>query len=362
MDRRKALKLTGTGGLGAILAAGMAPAFSQGKKEWRMQQTWGKTAPGLARGGNVFAEYVTKASGGSLTIREFSGGEIVPPFQTMDAVANGTFQMGYGYVTYWAGQIPAMNYLGTLPFGLTAQEHNAWFSHGGGNELAEKLYGKLGVKFFSAGNNPIQPAGWYNKEIKAMSDYKGMKMRIGGLGGKVLQAMGGTPVSMPLGEVPQAMQSGAIDAIEFVGPVADLAVGLHKVAKFYYWPGWLEPSGPYDIFINEKAWATLSPAEQEIIRVGAKYAALEMMSNYWARNAQAFNQMVGELKVQVRQIPDDALRQMAEVAWKVIEAEAKDADSKEVLASVMKFRREILPYMRLSEYDFMRVRNLVKFG
>jgi len=362
MDRRKALKIAGGGGLAAILASGTAPAYSQGKKEWRMQQTWGKTAPGLARGGNVFAEYVTKASGGSLTIREFSAGEIVPPFQTMDAVANGTIQMGYGYVTYWAGQIPAMNYLGTLPFGLTAPEHNAWFSHGGGEQLAEKLYGKLGVKFLFAGTNPVQPAGWYNKEIKGIGDYKGLKMRVGGLGGKVIQALGGTPVSMPLGEVPQAMQSGAIDAIEFVGPVADLSVGLHKVAKYYYWPGWLEPAGPYDIFINQKAWATLSPAEQEIVRVGAKYAALEMLSNYLARNAQAYNQMLSEFKVQVRNIPDDTVKQIAEVAWKVVESEAKDADSKEVLNSVMKFRREILPYMRLSEYDFMRVRNISKFG
>ena len=362
MNRRKALKIAGGGGLAAVLASGMAPAFSQGKKEWRMQQTWGKTAPGLGRGGNVFAEYVTKATGGSLTIREFSAGEIVPAFQTMDAVANGTIQMGYGYVTYWARQIPAMNYLGTLPFGLTAPEHNAWFSHGGGNELAEKLYEKLGVKFFSAGCNPVQPAGWYNREINSVGDYKGLKMRVVGLGGKVIQALGGTPVSMPLGEVPQAMQSGAIDAIEFVGPLADLSVGLHKVAKYYYWPGWLEPSGTYDIFINPKAWATLSPAEQEIIRVGAKYASLEMLSNYLARNAQAYNQMVGELKVQVRIIPDAALAQIADVAWKVIEAEAKDPDSKAVLASVMKFRREILPYMRLSELDFMRVRNIVKFG
>src|SRR5690606_15545664 len=120
MNRRKALKIAGGGGLAAILASGMAPAYSQGKKEWRMQQAWGKTAPGLSRGGNVFAEFVTKASGGSLTIREFSAGEIVPAFQTMDAVASGTIQMGYGYTTYWAGQVPAMNYLGTLPFGLTA--------------------------------------------------------------------------------------------------------------------------------------------------------------------------------------------------------------------------------------------------
>jgi len=362
MHRRKALTLAGTGGLAAILAARSAPAQSQKRKEWRMQHTWGKTAPGLARGGHVFAEFVTRATGGSLTIREFSGGEIVPPFQTMEAVANGSLQMGYGYTTYWAGQIPAMNYLSSLPFGLTAQEHNAWISHGGGQQLAEKLYAKLGVKFFSAGNQPIQPAGWYNKEIKAIGDYKGLKMRIGGLGARVVQALGGTPVSMPLGEVPQAMQSGAIDAIEFVGPVSDLSVGLHKVAKFYYWPGWIEPAGLFDFFINEKAWSTLGPSEQEIVRVGAKHAALEMLSEFIARNAQAYNQMVNELKVQVRQIPDEALRQISDVAWKVMEAEAKDADSKEVLSSVMKFRREVLPYMRLSEYDLMRVRALTRFG
>lgn len=362
MHRRKALKIAGGGGLAAILASGTPPAFAQAKKEWRMQQTWGKTAPGLARGGNVFAEFVTKATGGSLTIREFSAGEIVPPFQTMDAVASGTIQCGYGYMTYWAGQLPAINYLGTLPFGLTAQEHNAWFSHGGGDQLADKLYAKLGVKVFTAGNTTIQPAGWYNKEINAIGDYKGLKMRIGGIGARVVQALGGTPVSMPLGEVPQAMQSGAIDAIEFVGPVSDLSVGLHKVAKYYYWPGWLEPSGPYDIFINLKAWGTLSPTEQEIVRVGAKYAAYETLNEFLARNAQAYNQMVGELKVQVRKIPDDTLRQIADVAWKVTQAEAKDADSKEVLNSMMRFRRDMLPYMNLSELDFMRVRDMVKFG
>jgi len=362
MNRRKALKIAGGGGLAAILASGMAPAYSQGKKEWRMQQTWGKTAPGLARGGNVFAEYVTKASGGSLTIREFSAGEIVPPFQTMDAVASGTIQMGYGYVTYWAGQIPALNYLGTLPFGLTAQEHNAWFSHGGGAELAEKLYAKLGVKFLSAGNNPIQPAGWYNKEINSINDYKGLKMRIGGLGAKVIQALGGNPISMPLGEVPQAMQSGAIDAVEFIGPLGDMSVGMHKVAKHYYWPGWVEPSGPYDIFINQKAWASLSAAEQNIVILGAKYASLELLSNMIAGNGRTFNQMVGELKIQIKKIPDPVVMQIAEVAWKTIEAEAKDAESKEVLASVMKFRRDILPFMNVSELDFMRVRAMSKFG
>lgn len=362
MDRRKALKVAGGGGLAAILASGTAPAFSQGKKEWRLQQTWGRTTPGLSRGGNAFVEFVNRASGGSLTIRELSAGEVVGAFQTLDAVANGTIQAGFGYVTYWAGQIPAMNFLGTLPFGLSALEHNAWYWLGGGMQLAEKLYAKLGVKFFFAGNNLVQPAGWYNREIKAIGDYKGLKMRVGGLGARVLTALGGTPVSMPLGEVPQAMQSGAIDAIDFVGPVADLSIGLHKIAKFYYWPGWLEPAGPYDIFINEKAWATLNPAEQEIVRAGARYAAMEHQTEQVYRNAQAYNQMVNELKVQVRQIPDEALVRIGEVAWKAIEAEAKDADSKEILASVMRFRREVLPYTRVSEYDFLRARNLVKFG
>lgn len=363
MDRRKALKMAGGGGLATILAAGAAPAFAQGKKEWRLQQTWSKTSPGLAVGGNAFADFVTKATGGALTVRVYGAGEIVPPFQTMEAVANGTIHMGYGYVTYWAGQIPAINFLGTLPFGLTCQEQNAWFAHGGGNELADKIYAKLGVKFFLGGQTPVQPAGWYNKEIRAIGDYKGLKMRVGGLGAKVLQAMGGTPVSMPLGEVPQAMQSGAIDAIEFVGPLNDLSFGLHKVAKFYYWPGWLEPSGPFDIFINQKAWATLTPTEQEIVRAGAAVAMKANMDEMWAKNAASFNQLVGPLKVQVRNIPDDAIRQIADIAFKVCEAEAaRDADSKEAWASVMKFRREVLPYMKVSEYDFMRVRDIAKFG
>lgn len=363
MDRRKALKLAGGGGLAGILAAGTPPAFSQQRKEWRMQHTWPKNAPGISTGGNAFAEYVTKATGGRITIRTYSAGEIVPPFQTMEAVSNGTIQMGFGYVTYWAGQQPAVNFLGTLPFGLTMQEQHAWYFFGGGYQLAERVYNKMGVKFFLAGNNPVQPAGWYNKEIRTLADFKGLKMRVGGLGARCLQAFGGTPVSIPLGEVLQAMQSGAIDAVEFVGPMNDLQFGLHKVAKFYYWPGWLEPCGPYDMFINNAAWNTLSAEEKEIMRGGAAIGLEAAMYNLIAANAQAYAQMTGPLKVQIREIPDDTLRQMADIAFKVCEAEAqKDADSKEIWGSVMKFRQTMLPYMKLSEYGFARARDIVKFG
>ena len=206
------------------------------------------------------------------------------------------------------------------------------------------------------------------KEACALGLYGyNMPESIGGPGLPILtlaaldEAIGHT--SMPLGEVPQAMQSGAIDAIEFVGPLNDLSYGLHKVAKFYYWPGWLEPSGPYDIMINPKAWATLSVTEQEIVKAGAAVAMKANIDEMWAKNATAYNQLTGELKVQVRQIPDDTIRLIADQAYKVCEAEAgKDADSKEVWASVMKFRKDILPYMKVSEYDFMRIRELVKFG
>ena len=364
VNRRKALKIAGGGGLAAILAAGAAPAYSQQRKEWRMQMTWPKNMVGLSSTANLLADFVTKASGGTLSIRVFGAGEIVPAFQTMDAVANGTFQMGHGYPTYWAGQVPAVNFLGPLPFGITTQEQNAWLYYGGGLALAEKVYAKLGVKMFPSGNTSVQSAGWYNKEIKTVSDFKGLKMRVGGIGGKVMQALGATPISMALGEAPQAMQSGAIDAIEFVGPLNDMAFGLHKVAKFYYWPGWLEPCGMLDCFVNQAAWDALSAEHKEILRVGNIYANQMGLSEFVAKNAVAYNQLVGEHKVQVREFTDDTLRAIGETAYKVLEAEAaKDALSKEVFASIMKFRREAMPYTRISEFEFMRARNLsMKYG
>lgn len=364
MNRRKALVAAASGGIATVLASRTPPAFAQAKKEWRLQCTWPKNAPGLATGAIALSEFVSKATNGALTIRLFSGGEIVPPFQTMEAVANGTIQMGQGYATYWAGQAPAVQFLGPLPFGLTSQEQMAWLYWGGGLELAQKVYQKLGVVMFPNGQTSVQSAGWYNKEMNSANDFKGLKMRVGGLGGKVLQALGGTPVAMPLGEVPQAMQSGAIDAIEFVGPFNDLGFGLHKVAKFYYWPGWLEPSGMYDCFINPAAWATLSPSEQEIIRAGNVYASQLMLSELVAKNSAAWTQLVNTHKVQVRKFSDDTLKTIGETAWNVISAEAaKDPLSQEVFGSIMKFRADALPYTTIAEMEFMRSRNLgFKYG
>ncbi|MEK7820806.1 MAG: TRAP transporter substrate-binding protein [Pseudomonadota bacterium] len=359
MNRRKLLRVAGTGGMAAILAANSGPALSQARKEWRMQMTWAKNSPALATGANVLADFITKATGGALTVKVFAAGEVVPPFQTMDAVANGSLQMGHGYPAYWVGQMPAINFLSPIPFGITSQEQNAWFAYGGGQALADKIYNKLGVKFFPSGNTSVQAAGWYNKEVKAVGDYKGMKIRSGGMGAKVLQSAGAIPVQMPLGEVPQALQSGAIDGADFVGPYNDMAFGLHKVAKFYYWPGWQEPCGALDCFINLKAWESLSAEQKEIVRVGNEYANAAVMNEFVAKNAMAYNQMVKEHKVQVKIFNDDTLKALGELAGNVIRAEAaKDADSKEIFESIMKFRAEMMPYTKISEYEFMRARML----
>ncbi len=359
MDRRKILKAAGTGGLAAILGAGAAPAFSQSRKELRLQTTWPKNSPALATGSAVLADFVAKATGGALSIKVYAAGEIVPPMQVMDAVANGTLQMGHGYPAYWVGQVPAINFLSPIPFGITSQEQNAWFEYGGGQELADKLYGKLGVKFFPSGNTSVQAAGWYNKEVNSFADFKGRKIRAGGLGAKVLQAAGATPVQIPLGEVPQALQSGAIDGADFVGPYNDMAFGLHKVAKYYYWPGWQEPCGALDCFINMKAWEGLTPEQREIVRIGNEYANSRVLAEFVAKNAQAFNELVNVHKVQVRIFNDETLKSLGELAGKVLRAEAaKDAESKQIFESIMKFRTSVMPYTKIAEYEFMRTRLL----
>jgi TRAP-type mannitol/chloroaromatic compound transport system substrate-binding protein len=359
MDRRKALRTAAGGGLSTILAASVAPAFAQGRKELRMQMTWPKNSPALATAAAALSDFVSKATNGALTIKVYGASEIVPALQTMDAVAAGTLHMGHGYPTYWGGKVPAINFLGPLPFGITSQEQNAWFAYGDGQALADKMYAKLGVKYFPSGNTSVQAAGWYNKEIKSLADLKGMKIRAGGLGGKVLQAAGATPVQIALGEVPQALQSGAIDGADYVGPYNDMAFGLHKVAKYYYWPGWMEPCGMLDCFINMKTWDELSASEKEILRVGNQAANAMVLDEFVARNAQAFQELVNVHKVQVRMLTDDTLKGLGALAGEVIRAEAaKDADSKLIFDSLMKFRAMVMPYTKIAELEFLRARQL----
>ncbi|MEK9930295.1 MAG: ABC transporter substrate-binding protein, partial [Rhodospirillaceae bacterium] len=208
-----------------------APMVNKGLLEWRLVTTWPKNFPGLGTGANLLGELITKGSGGRLTVKVFGAKEVVPAFEAMDAVGNGTVEMGHGAPYYWKGKVAAAQFLASVPFGMTAQEVNAWYQWGNGQKLGDQIYKEMGAKFFPSGNTGVQAGGWFNKEMNSLSDYKGLKMRIPGLGGEVVKAAGGNVINLPGGEIPPALQSGALDATEWVGPYNDLAFGLYKSAK-----------------------------------------------------------------------------------------------------------------------------------
>ncbi|MBJ3774432.1 TRAP transporter substrate-binding protein [Acuticoccus mangrovi] len=362
MDRRQFIKRSGAGVVaGAAASTGLAaPAIAQGAMQWRMQMTWAKNSPLLSTGAQIVADHITKASGGRLSVRLYAAGEIVPPFQVLDAVADGTLDMGHGYPAYWAGKHPAMQFFTPMPFGMTTQEQNAWLSYGGGLELADELYSQLGVKFFPSGNTSVQGSGWFNKELNSIADYQGLKVRSGGLAAKVLSEVGATPVQMPLGEVPQALQSGAIDGADFVGPMNDMAFGLHKVAKYYYWPGWMEPCGLIDCFVNMAKWDSLDDDLKEIIR-GANWMANQIMLNeFVAKNAQALVQIKATEGVEVRTLSDETLSALAEAAKGVVENVAtQDPLAQKVYDSIMTFSKMVRPYTVISEASYINVRPML---
>jgi TRAP-type mannitol/chloroaromatic compound transport system substrate-binding protein len=284
-----------------------APAISQGLMEWDMVTTWPPGFPGLGTGAELLAAYIGRASGGRLTVKVHSAGEIVPPFESIDAVGNGTVQMGHGAPYYWTGKIQAIQFLSALPFGLTTQEQNAWFAYGGGQALADRIYGELNCKFFAAGNTAAQMGGWYNREINSIEDFIGLKIRMPGLGGAVLKAAGATVVTIPGGEIPTAMASGDLDAVDWVGPYNDLAFSLYSHARYYYYPGWHEPSGPIDCFINLDAWNALPDDLKSVIEVAAHAADLMVQNEFVARNSDSLDSMVNDHDIDIRSFSDETL-------------------------------------------------------
>jgi len=362
VKRRDFIKKATTATLAAtaVAASGFPkPSLSQGRMQWRMQTTWPKNFPGLGTGANKLAEFIGKASEGRLTVEVFGGGEIVPAFETMDAVSSGTIEMGHGAPYYWKGKVPATQFIASIPFGLNALEQNSWIQFGGGQELADKVYKELGCKFFASGNTGVQGGGWFNKEINSLEDYKGLKMRIPGLGGEVVKAAGGNVVNLPGGEIPPALSSGAIDATEWVGPYNDLAFGLYKSAKFYYYPGWHEPATLLDNFISLKAWDSLSSDLKIIVESANAYANQFVINEFVANNNSSLDTLVNKHGVVVKKFPDSVLDGLGALSGQVIGDLANaDALSKEVLSSIVAFRKQSIAYARFSEQAFYNARGL----
>ncbi|MFT6654556.1 MAG: TRAP-type mannitol/chloroaromatic compound transport system substrate-binding protein, partial [Marinomonas primoryensis] len=207
---------------------------------WKMVTTWPKNFPGLGTGAEALAKNIKAMSNGRLDIKVYAAGELVPALEVFDTVSRGTAEMGHAASYYWKGKVPAAQFFTTVPFGLTALEFNAWIEYGGGLKLWEEIYAPFNLIPMPAGNPGVQMGGWFNKEINSLADFQGLKMRMPGLGGEVLKKVGASPINLPGSEIFTALQTGTIDATEWVGPYNDLAFGLYKAAKYYYYPGWHE--------------------------------------------------------------------------------------------------------------------------
>ncbi|MDH3934276.1 MAG: TRAP transporter substrate-binding protein, partial [Gammaproteobacteria bacterium] len=317
MKRRQFLESAGAGALltGGVLS-GCGKQSSEGASQagtsqqtfnWKMVTTWQKNFPGLGTAANLLAQLVGEMSGGRLNIKVYGANELVPPLEIFDAVTSGTAEMGHTSAYYWKGKIPEAQFFSTVPFGMTAQEMNAWLYYGGGMELWRELYAPHGLIPVPAGNSGVQMGGWFNREINTVEDLQGLKMRIPGLGGEVLKRAGGTPVGMPGTEIFTSLESGVIDATEWVGPWNDMAKALYKVAKYYYYPGWHEPGTTMECMINQAAFETLPADLQSIVMTACKAVNLDMLSEFTARNNQALQTLVNEHKVELREFPKPVL-------------------------------------------------------
>ncbi len=361
MQRRDFMKKVGVGSVavGAGLA-GARVAEAKTAHKWKMVTTWPKNFPGLGTGANNLARLIAEMSGGRIQVKVYGAKELVPAFEVFDAVSRGTAEMGHGAAYYWKGKHEATQFFTTVPFGMTAQEMNGWFYYGGGLELWSELYARFNLVPAPAGNSGVQMGGWFNKEINSVDDLKGLKMRIPGLGGEVLKRAGGTPVNLPGGELFTSLQSGAIDATEWVGPYNDLAFGLYKAAKYYYYPGFHEPGTCLEAMINKDAYEALPKDLQSIVMNACKVVNLDMLSEYMARNPVALQTLIKKHKVELRNYPDDVVRKLRELSHQVVaEIAQKDEFSQKVYASYEKFLNQAKEWSGISELTYLLARDRV---
>ncbi len=351
MKRRSFIKHTGLAG---ILAAGTAPAFAQGTGEvkWRLASSFPKSLDTIYGGAEVVSKRVAAATNGKFQIQVFAAGEIVPGLQAMDAVQNGTVECCHTVPYYYFGKDPTFAFGGAVPFGLNTRQQNAWMYHGGGMELMRDFYKDYNIVNFPAGNTGAQMGGFFRKEIKTVADMKGLKMRIGGFAGAVLQKLGLVPQQIAGGDIYPSLEKGTIDAAEWVGPYDDEKLGLYKVAKYYYYPGWWEGGPEIDLFVNSKAWAALPKEYQAILEMACEYANQDMVTKYDVLNPPALRKLIAQ-GTQLRPFPQEIL----EASWKAAnevydETSAKNPKFKKVYDQWRAFRDEEILWFRVCEARF----------
>ncbi|EIM74149.1 twin-arginine translocation pathway signal [Nitratireductor aquibiodomus RA22] len=318
MDRRSFLRKAGLAGAGASAAALATPAIAQGNQTWRMVTTWPKNFPGLGVGAQRLADRITAASDGRLTVQVYSAGELVPPLQSLDAVIDGSAEMSHGAAYYWQNKSPALSFFTGVPYGMTSREMAAWVRYMGGQEIWDEIYDQFGVQGFLSGDTGTQAGGWFREELTGLDSVKGLRFRTPGLGGRVWEKLGATVTNMAAGEIFQALQSGTLDAAEFVGPYNDLALGFYQVAKNYYFPSFVEPGLATELVVNKSKYQELPSDLQAIVKDVCQAEYDQVASDFYANDPRALKTLVDEHGVNVRQFPDDIVEAGAKAAAEIL--------------------------------------------
>lgn len=361
MDRRSFIKKAGIATAATAAASSLAaPAIAQKRKEMVIVSSWPRDFPGLGLSAQRLAQRITDLTEGGITTKYFAAGERVGGFDVFDEVASGNAQAYNSADYYWKGKHPGWAFFTSVPFGLTYTEMGAWIDFMGGQQLWDELAGSFGLKALPCGNTGVQMGGWFNKEIESADDLKGLKMRIPGLGGDVIAKVGGSPVSLPGGQIYENLVSGAIDATEWVGPYNDYFLKFYEAAKYYYYPGMHEPGGFISFGMNQKWWADLSKTEQLIIEAACQMESEIAMAENNANNAAYLKKLINEHGVQLREFNDDVYDSFGEAAGQVMEeTRAHSALSNKIYESFAKARAEVAGWMKLSDISYSLKRNRV---
>ena len=358
-SRRKFMKAAAATGVAAVAVSSLAaPAVAADRVEASMVATWGRDFPGLGTGAQRFAQRISDLSDGRIQVTYYAANERVKAFDSFDEVASGNSQMYHAADYYWVKKHPAFGYFTSVPFGFTYTEMNAWIRFGGGQELWDELTDQFGTKSFMAGNTGVQMGGWFNKKIRSPNDFKGLKMRIPGLGGQVIGKLGGSPVSLPGGQIYENLVSGAIDATEWVGPWNDEAMKFQEAAKYYYYPGMHEPGSMLACGCNRSWLESLSKSDQMIIEAAAAMENDVMMAEYNAKNGAALSRLINDHGVKLEQFNDKVYDGFAKGAEEVFgEVQAHSDLAARTHASFLKGRKDIGAWTNLSDSPYIRQRN-----
>jgi TRAP-type mannitol/chloroaromatic compound transport system substrate-binding protein len=355
MKRRDLLASAAAGaamlaGCGGSQEEGKSAAVHTGKKiRWRLASSFPRSLDTLYGGAEVLAERVKAMTGGNFDIRVYPGGELVPALEVLDSVQQGSIQVGQSASYYYIGKNPALAFDCCVPFGMTARQQGAWLHEGGGLDLTRPIFADFNIVNFPGGNTGAQMGGWFKREINGLSDLQGLKMRIPGMGGKVMAELGVAVQTLPGGEIYTALERGAIDATEWVGPYDDEKLGFHKVAKYYYYPGWWEPGPSLSFYVNKSAWEGLPAEYKAIFQAAAREAEITMTSRYDVRNPAAMERLIGQ-GVETRPFAQEIMDRSFEAAAQILEdTSSKDPSYAKIYEPWKKARSQAFSWFNTAE-------------